>query len=54
MGTIALLIIIVLLLATIVLIYNTIRLSIHARRKEVEVMKLVGASNWFVRHTLPF
>ncbi|MCG9478737.1 MAG: permease-like cell division protein FtsX [Actinomycetia bacterium] len=51
-GTIALLIIIVLLLATIVLIYNTIRLSIHARRKEVEVMKLVGASNWFVR--IPF
>ncbi|MFO7929023.1 MAG: permease-like cell division protein FtsX [Candidatus Humimicrobiaceae bacterium] len=51
-GTIALLIIIMLLLATIVLIYNTIRLSIHARRKEIEVMKLVGASNWFVR--IPF
>ena len=51
-GTIALLIIIVLLLATIVLIFNTIRLSIYARRKEIEVMKLVGASNWFVR--LPF
>jgi len=51
-GTIALLIIIVLLLATIVLIFNTIRLSIYARRKEIEVMKLVGASNWFVR--VPF
>ncbi len=51
-GTIAVLIIIILLLATIVLIYNTIRLSIHARRKEIEVMKLVGASNWFVR--IPF
>jgi len=51
-GTIALLIIIVLLLATIVLIFNTIRLSIYARRKEIEVMKLVGASNWFVR--IPF
>ena len=51
-GTIAFLIIVVLLLATIVLIFNTIRLSVHARRKEIEVMKLVGATNWFVR--LPF
>jgi cell division transport system permease protein len=51
-GTIGLLIIIVLLLATVVLIFNTIRLSIYARRKEIEVMKLVGASNWFVR--MPF
>ena len=31
------------------LIANTIRLSIFARRREIEVMKLVGASNWFVR-----
>ncbi len=51
-GTIAFIIIIVLLLATIVLIFNTIRLSIYARRKEIEVMKLVGATNWFVR--IPF
>ena len=51
-GTIALLVIIVLLLAAIVLIFNTIRLSIYARRKEIEVMKLVGATNWFVR--IPF
>ena len=48
-GTITLLIIVVLLLAAIVLIFNTIRLSIYARRKEVEVMKLVGATNWYVR-----
>jgi cell division transport system permease protein len=48
-GTIALLIIIILVLATIVLIFNTIRLSIHARRKEIEVMKLVGATNWYIR-----
>jgi cell division transport system permease protein len=51
-GTIALLIILVLLMAAIVLIFNTIRLSIYARRKEIEVMKLVGATNWFVR--IPF
>ena len=51
-GSIAFLIIIMLLLAAIVLIFNTIRLSIHARRKEIEVMKLVGATNWFVR--IPF
>ena len=51
-GTIAFLIIIALLLAAVVLIFNTIRLSIYARRKEIEVMKLVGATNWFVR--IPF
>jgi cell division transport system permease protein len=41
--------IIILLIAATVLIGNTIRLSIFARRREIEVMKLVGASNWFVR-----
>lgn len=35
--------------ASIMLIFNTIRLSIFARRKEIEVMKLVGASDGFVR-----
>jgi cell division transport system permease protein len=39
----------VLLVAATILIGNTIRLSIFARRREIEVMKLVGASNWFVR-----
>ncbi len=38
-----------LLAASTVLIANTIRLSIFARRREIEVMKLVGATNWFVR-----
>ena len=38
-----------LIAASILLISNTIRLSIFARRREVEVMKLVGATNWFVR-----
>jgi cell division transport system permease protein len=41
--------VIVLLLASTLLIGNTIRLSIFARRREIEVMKLVGATNWFVR-----
>jgi cell division transport system permease protein len=39
----------ILLIASTLLIGNTIRLSIFARRREIEVMKLVGASNWFVR-----
>ena len=39
----------VLIAASVLLIANTIRLSIFARRREVEVMKLVGATNWFVR-----
>jgi cell division transport system permease protein len=42
----------VLLAASVFLIVNTIRLATYARRREIEVMKLVGASNWFVR--VPF
>jgi cell division transport system permease protein len=41
--------IILLVTASTLLIANTIRLSIFARRREIEVMKLVGATNWFVR-----
>ncbi len=41
-----------LLFASLFLIVNTIRLATFARRREIEVMKLVGASNWFVR--IPF
>ena len=44
-----LLAVLVLLAAATLLIANTIRLSIFARRREIEVMKLVGATNWFVR-----
>jgi cell division transport system permease protein len=40
---------VVLLIASTLLIANTIRLSIFSRRREIEVMKLVGATNWFVR-----
>jgi cell division transport system permease protein len=39
----------ILVTASTLLIANTIRLSIFARRREIEVMKLVGATNWFVR-----
>jgi cell division transport system permease protein len=41
-----------LLASAMFLIVNTIRLATFARRREIEVMKLVGASNWFVR--VPF
>ena len=39
----------ILIAASVLLISNTIRLSIFSRRREIEVMKLVGATNWFVR-----
>jgi cell division transport system permease protein len=39
----------ILLAASTILIANTIRLSIFSRRREIEVVKLVGATNWFVR-----
>jgi cell division transport system permease protein len=41
-----------LLFAAILLIWNTIRTAIFARRREIEVMKLVGATDWFIR--IPF
>lgn len=42
----------VLLLSAVLLILNTIQMAIFARRREVAVMKLVGATNWFIR--IPF
>ena len=45
MGGLALLLVV----ASILLISNTIRLSMFSRRREVEVMKLVGATDWFIR-----
>jgi cell division transport system permease protein len=41
-----------LLIAAILLILNAIRMAMYARRREIEVMKLVGATNWFIR--VPF
>ena len=43
---------IVLLVAAAVLILNTIRMALFSRRRDIEVMKLVGATNWFIR--VPF
>lgn len=38
-----------LLFTAMFLISNTIKITIFARRKEIEIMKLVGATNWFIR-----
>jgi cell division transport system permease protein len=43
---------VVLLISAVILIFNTVQLAIFARRREVAVMKLVGATNWFIR--IPF
>lgn len=41
-----------LIFVSVLLIFNAIRTAVFARRREIEVMRLVGASNWFIR--LPF
>ncbi|MHB8464192.1 MAG: permease-like cell division protein FtsX [Acidimicrobiales bacterium] len=43
---------VILLILAVLLIVNTIRMAIFSRRREVAVMKLVGATNWFIR--IPF
>jgi cell division transport system permease protein len=43
---------VILLILAVLLIVNTIRMAIFSRRREVAVMKLVGATNWFIR--VPF
>ncbi|MGI9031535.1 MAG: cell division protein FtsX [Ilumatobacteraceae bacterium] len=51
-GLYTLILSVVLLFAAILLIWNTIRTAMFARRREIEVMKLVGATDWFIR--IPF
>src|SRR5437667_421058 len=41
----------ILMLVSVVIVMNTIRTAVYHRRKEIEVMKLVGATEWFVRGT---
>lgn len=50
--TVTLVMSLVLLAVAVGLIWNTIRTAMFARRREIEVMKLVGATNWFIR--VPF
>ena len=50
--TVTLVMSLVLLFVAVGLIWNTIRTAMYARRREIEVMKLVGATNWFIR--VPF
>lgn len=52
LRSITLVMTLILLGAAILLIANTIRLAVYARRREIGIMKLVGATNWFVR--VPF
>ena len=42
----------VMLVSTVALIANTVRMAVFARRKEIGIMRLVGATNWFIR--IPF
>ena len=51
-GTVTIAMSLVLLAVAVILIWNTIRTAIFARRREIEVMKLVGATDWFIR--VPF
>jgi len=50
--TVTLVMSLILLVVAVGLIWNTIRTAMFARRREIEVMKLVGATNWFIR--VPF
>ncbi|HEX2953069.1 MAG TPA: permease-like cell division protein FtsX, partial [Bacillota bacterium] len=48
-GAIGIGLIILMTLAVLYIVVNTIQLTVYARRKEIEIMKLVGATDWFIR-----
>jgi cell division transport system permease protein len=54
LGLIGLGIIILLLVATALIIYNTIRLTVFARSREIDIMQLVGATSWTIRWPFVF
>ncbi|MBV8221981.1 MAG: FtsX-like permease family protein, partial [Candidatus Eremiobacteraeota bacterium] len=54
LGTIGLGVIVLLLVATALIIYNTIRLTVFARQREITIMQLVGATNWTIRWPFVF
>ncbi len=49
LGLAGVALLVILLIVSIVIVMNTIRTAVYHRRKEIEVMKLVGATEWFVR-----
>src|SRR5438309_1108521 len=49
LGLAGVVLLVILLIVSIVIVMNTIRTAVYHRRKEIEVMKLVGATEWFVR-----
>jgi cell division transport system permease protein len=49
LGILGLITVFLLAVGTTILILNTIRLTVFARRKEIKIMQLVGATNWFIR-----
>ena len=49
LGLAGVALLVVLLIVSVVIVMNTIRTAVYHRRKEIEVMKLVGATEWFVR-----
>lgn len=47
--TVGIVILTLLFLSTVLIVSNTIRLTVFARRKEIEIMQMVGAAEWFIR-----
>lgn len=46
---ISMVLIVVLVIISVVIIYNTIRVAVYARRREITIMRYVGATDWFIR-----